>query len=100
MPRRSSGRDGPGGGGEDGQAPRPSPSNGRWASVLGGVVEDSELAVVVVVVEEIELPVTARAFVLAPLVVVAGDLREVVACPAPLPSWTTSMGREGGACGS
>jgi len=42
------------------------------------VAEDSELEVVVVVVEEIELPVAARAFVLAPLVVVAADLSEVL----------------------
>ena len=41
-----------------------------------GLAEDSELDVVVVVVEGIELAVRARAFVLAPLVVVAGDLRE------------------------
>ena len=59
-----------------GGAPRPSLSNGQWASVLGA--EDSELEVVVVVVEEIELPVRARAFVHASLVVVAGDVGEVL----------------------
>ena len=46
--------------------------------MLGGVAEDSELEVVVGVVEEIELAVTARAFVDAPLVVVAADVGEVL----------------------
>ena len=70
-----SGRDDHGNRGEDGLGIAPDvDERPRWAWALTGVAGDSERRVVVV--EEFELPVMARALVLAPLVIVAVDLSE------------------------
>ena len=83
MHRRCSARDDPGGRGEEGLITAPVAVEGAMGVGAGWVAEDSELEVVVVVVEEVELAVRARALVLAPLVVVAGDLGEVLVLERP-----------------
>ena len=81
MHRRRGGRDDLGGRGEDGFGPAPVVGErARWWSALVGAAGDSERHVVAV--EEVELPVVARAFGMArfaEFVVVASDLSEVLA---------------------